>query len=273
MNQHWLVLERIRMAPRAPYRGDIEERNFVESFFRRECPEVINYYVASMDEGRRAHQPRFSSAQGGPGMIPLARPGWAAALKRTLDVVGAAFGLLLLSPVLLVIAALVKLQDGGPVFYRRHVVGPGGSFDAFKFRSMRTDAEATLNANPILRESFEQNFKLKDDPRITRIGSRLRRHSLDELPQLFNVLLGQMSLVGPRMITAPELKKYGEYQQLLLSVKPGLTGYWQVQGRQNVGYKQRVEMDVYYIQHWSLKLDLRILSQTPWKVLKGEGAL
>ena len=206
-------------------------------------------------------------------MIPLARPGWAAALKRTLDVVGAAFGLLLLSPVLLVIAALVKLQDGGPVFYRRHVVGPGGSFDAFKFRSMRTDAEATLNANPTLRESFEQNFKLKDDPRITRIGSRLRRHSLDELPQLFNVLLGQMSLVGPRMITAAELKKYGKYQPLLLSVKPGLTGYWQVQGRQNVGYKQRVEMDVYYIQHWSLKLDLRILSQTPWKVLKGEGAL
>ena len=92
MNQHWLVLERIRMAPRAPYRGDIEERNFVESFLRRECPEVINYYVASMDEGRRAHQPRFASAQGGPGMIPLARPGWAAALKRTPRSATADFG-------------------------------------------------------------------------------------------------------------------------------------------------------------------------------------
>ena len=212
------------------------------------------------------------AAQGGSELIPPARPAWAVALKRTLDLVCAALGLMFSSPVLLVISALVKVHDGGPIFYRRHVVGPSGPFDAFKFRSMCSGADAILHANPALRESFEQNFKLKNDLRITPIGSRLRRHSLDELPQLFNVLLGQMSLVGPRMITAAELKKYGKYQPLLLSVKPGLTGYWQVQGRQNIGYQQRVEMDVYYVRHWTLKMDLRILFQTPWKVLKGEGA-
>jgi lipopolysaccharide/colanic/teichoic acid biosynthesis glycosyltransferase len=212
------------------------------------------------------------AAQDGSELIAPIRSAWAVALKRTLDVVGSGLGLVFLSPVLLLISVLVKLHDGGPIFYRRHVVGPDGPFVAFKFRSMRPDADAILHANPALRESFEQNFKLKADPRITRIGSSLRRHSLDELPQLLNVLRGQMSLVGPRMITTPELKKYGRYQSLLLSVKPGLTGYWQVQGRQNVGYQQRVEMDVYYIRHWTLKMDLRILLQTPWRVLKGEGA-
>jgi lipopolysaccharide/colanic/teichoic acid biosynthesis glycosyltransferase len=206
-------------------------------------------------------------------LIPPCRPSWAVALKRSLDVVGAALGLLVLSPALLMIAALVKIQDGGPVLYRRRVVGLEGPFEAFKFRSMHPAADALLHADTELRKAFEQNFKLRDDPRITRIGAVLRKHSLDELPQLVNVLSGQMSLVGPRMITAEELEKYGEYRQFVLSVRPGLTGYWQVNGRQEVGYSKRVEMDVYYIQHWSLKLDLRILLRTPWKVLKGEGAL
>jgi lipopolysaccharide/colanic/teichoic acid biosynthesis glycosyltransferase len=206
-------------------------------------------------------------------LIPPHRASWASALKRLLDVVGACLGLLLLSPALLMIAALVKIQDGGPVLYRRRVVGLEGPFEAFKFRSMHPAADALLHADTALRKAFEENFKLKDDPRITRIGAILRKHSLDELPQLVNVLSGQMSLVGPRMITAEELEKYGEYRQFVLSVKPGLTGYWQVNGRQEVGYLKRVEMDVYYIQHWSLKLDVRILLQTPWKVLKGEGAV
>jgi len=204
---------------------------------------------------------------------PSARPTWAVVLKRIVDVMGASLGLLLSSPILVIIAALVKLQDSGPVFHRRRVIGPNGSFDAFKFRSMCPQADAILQQDSALRRNFEANFKLQRDPRITPLGARLRKHSLDELPQLFNVLRGQMSLVGPRMITAPELAKYGDHQQLLLSVKPGLTGYWQVRGRQNLGYEQRVEMDVYYIQHWSLGLDFRILLQTPLQVLKGEGAI
>jgi len=211
-------------------------------------------------------------AQPAPELIPPSRPLWVATLKRAMDVVGAVFGLLLLSPVLLIIAALVKIQDGGPILYRRQVVGMHGPFRAFKFRSMHPAADAMLHADTALRKVFEKNFKLKDDPRVTRIGAILRKHSLDELPQLVNVILGQMSLVGPRMITADELAKYGKYQKVVLSARPGLTGYWQVNGRQEVGYSHRVEMDVYYIRHWSLKLDFRILLQTPWKVLKGEGA-
>jgi len=207
-----------------------------------------------------------------PNVILAGRPFWAVFLKRCLDVVGASLGLLSLFPLSLVIAALVKLQDGGPVFYRRRVVGPEGSFDALKFRTMHPAADAMLHRDAALRKRFEQNFKLKEDPRVTRIGTFLRKYSLDEIPQLVNVFLGQMSLVGPRMITAEEMERYGEYQRMVLSVKPGLTGYWQVNGRQQVGYSQRVEMDVLYIQQWSLGLDFRILLQTPWKVLRGEGA-
>src|SRR6185437_5499423 len=150
------------------------------------------------------------------------------ALKRLQDVAISAFFLLILSPVLAFIALIIKLQDGGPVIYRRRVVGPGGAFDAFKFRSMRVDADEILAQNPALRAEFERNFKLISDPRVTKVGGWRRKLSLDELPQLLNVLRGEMSIVGPRMITAPELEKYGEFQALLLSVKPGLTGYWQV---------------------------------------------
>jgi lipopolysaccharide/colanic/teichoic acid biosynthesis glycosyltransferase len=193
-------------------------------------------------------------------------------LKRLIDLLCACVLLLLLFPVLLVIAVLVKLLDGGPILFRRRVLGCNGSFDAFKFRTMRPDADEFWLKNPTMRQEFEKNFKLKNDPRVTHLGLALRKRSLDELPQLFNVIAGQMSLVGPRMITAPELDKYGSHQQLLLSVKPGITGYWQVYGRQNVNYEQRVQMDIYYIQHWSLLFDLRILMQTPGRVLKGEGA-
>ena len=189
-----------------------------------------------------------------------------------IDIFGAAAGLIFLSPLLLVIAALVKLHDGGPALYRRRVVGPRGAFDAFKLRSMRVDADAVLEQSADLRRSFERSYKLKEDPRVTPLGRWMRRFSLDELPQLFNVLVGQMSLVGPRMITAPELEKYGEYQDLLLTVKPGLTGYWQVHGRQEVSYEERVCMDVEYISSWKLAKDLHILWLTPLRVLRGRGA-
>lgn len=197
---------------------------------------------------------------------------YALVIKRALDVIGAAVILILLSPFLTLLTFLVALVDGLPVIYRRRVVGTNGEFDAFKFRTMRVNADAILMGDPVLRAEFERNFKLKNDPRVTRLGAFLRKFSLDELPQLFNVLLGQMSLVGPRMITASELEKYGPHKSLILTVKPGLTGYWQVSGRQNVSYEERVEMDVYYVHHWHLLLDLKILLLTPLKVVKREGA-
>ncbi len=193
-------------------------------------------------------------------------------LKRCVDLLGAAVLILLLSPVFVVVGLLVMLEDRLPIIYRRRVIGTTGQFDAFKFRSMRRDADSILASNPALKAEFERNFKLKNDPRVTRVGAFLRKASLDELPQLFNVLRGEMSLVGPRMITAPELEKYGPHRHLLLTVKPGLTGYWQVRGRQSVSYEERVSMDIYYIQNWNLGMDLKILAWTPWKVLKREGA-
>ncbi len=193
-------------------------------------------------------------------------------IKRAVDLVGTASLLCLLSPVLPVLAMMIWIGDGLPIFYFRRVIGPGGSFDAYKFRTMCREADAILHADPELREAFAAKFKLKSDPRVTRLGGWLRKYSLDEVPQLFNVLKGQMSLVGPRMITAEELGKYGEYQELLLRVKPGLTGYWQVRGRQDVSYEERVKMDVYYMTHWSLGMDLMILIRTPWRVIKGKGA-
>ena len=194
------------------------------------------------------------------------------AVKDALDFLGALVMLLVLSPLFLLIAICVKLDDGGPVFYRRRAVGRKGEFGAFKFRTMRPDADAILAADQALRTLFETDYKLQNDPRITRVGVFLRKYSLDELPQLLNVLMGQMSLVGPRMITPAELRKYGEFQELLLQAKPGLTGYWQVNGRQRVSYGERVKMDVYYLKHWSLGLDFEILLKTPAKVVRAEGA-
>jgi lipopolysaccharide/colanic/teichoic acid biosynthesis glycosyltransferase len=193
-------------------------------------------------------------------------------LKRALDVVASAAVLIMLSPLIGILGVLVKFQDGGPVFYRRRVVGPKGEFDAFKLRSMRVDADEILERNSSLREEFEVNFKLKDDPRITPVGAILRKASLDELPQLWNVLRGEMSLVGPRMITPAELEKYGAAGWIFRCVKPGLTGYWQIQGRQEVSYDRRVEMDLFYVNHWSMALDLKILMKTPIRVVRGSGA-
>jgi lipopolysaccharide/colanic/teichoic acid biosynthesis glycosyltransferase len=204
--------------------------------------------------------------------IVPAHPHSAIVVKRLLDIVGAALAIVVLAPVFIVIAVMVKLGDRGPIIHRRRVIGMVGDFDAFKFRSMRPDADEILARNPELRREFEKNFKLQNDPRITRVGALLRKYSLDELPQLFNVLFGQMSLVGPRMITAPELVKYGSREDLLRTVKPGVTGFWQVNGRQQVAFNERVEMDINYIENWSLLLDLKILIRTPWKVLKGQGA-
>ena len=192
-------------------------------------------------------------------------------LKRTMDIIGSALLLLFSAPLVAVFAARIKLHDGGPVFFRRRVVGPGGEFDAFKLRTMRVDADEILQRNPELRRQFEVNFKLKDDPRITPAGAALRRSGLDELPQLWNVLKGEMSLVGPRMITPAELRKYGEAGWIFAAMKPGLTGSWQVDGDPNAGYDLRVSMDLSYVENWSLGGDVKLLMRTPWRVLRGSG--
>lgn len=193
-------------------------------------------------------------------------------LKRCLDVAVSAALLGLLLPVFAVVSFLVLCDDGVPIIYRRRVLGLTGNFDAFKFRTMVRNADSILKSIPSLKAEFQRNFKLKNDPRVTRIGAVLRKYSLDELPQLFNVLRGQMSLVGPRMITEAELEKYGAQKHLVQSVKPGMTGYWQVRGRQTVSYEERVAMDAHYVTRWSLRMDLKILAETPGKVFKKEGA-
>jgi lipopolysaccharide/colanic/teichoic acid biosynthesis glycosyltransferase len=194
--------------------------------------------------------------------------------KSVLDVSVAAAGLLLLSPLFLAIAVLIKLDSPGPVIHRRRVLGVfGRTFDALKFRTMYQGGDALLAARPDLRSAINGEEKLRADPRVTRLGRWLRRSSLDELPQLWNVLRGQMSLVGPRMITPPEAARYGRHRMTLLSVKPGMTGLWQVSGRSDMNYEERVRLDMYYVRNYTVWLDLQILFiQTLPAVLLGRGA-
>ena len=181
--------------------------------------------------------------------------------------------LVVASPVMLLLTLLVTLTSRGPVFHRRRVLGRGGrQFDAFKFRTMCVDADARLASDPALRAAFEVNHKLERDPRITWLGAWLRRSSLDELPQLLNIVRGEMSLVGPRMISPAELSKYHVHSAKLLTVKPGVTGLWQVSGRQRTSYERRVQLDMEYIDRQSLALDLSILARTVPAVLRAEGA-
>ena len=195
------------------------------------------------------------------------------ALKTILDYVGAAVLVLLLSPFFLAIGIAIKLSSPGPVFHRRRVLGVGGKeFDALKFRTMVVNADEVLEQNPELKAEFQQNFKLRNDPRVTPIGAFLRKYSIDEFPQFLNVLCGRMSLVGPRMIVKEELAKYGKWGMNLLTVKPGITGLWQVSGRSDVDYEGRVRLDMHYIRNYTIWLDLQILLQTVPVALRGRGA-
>jgi len=194
-------------------------------------------------------------------------------LKRSMDILVSLAVLTLFSPFLLVLAWLIKHDSPGPVFHRRRVIGQGGKvFNAYKLRTMAVNGEEILKSRPELLIELNRFGKLKDDPRITRLGRFLRKTSLDELPQLFNVLRGQMSLVGPRMITYQEMIKFGRWQSNLLTVKPGLTGLWQVSGRSNLTYEDRVRLDMQYIRNYNIGSDLQILFQTLPVVLKGTGA-
>lgn len=194
-------------------------------------------------------------------------------IKGVTDISLSLLALAVLSPFMLILALIIKLDSPGPVIHRRRVLGTSGKpFDAFKFRTMVTNGDEVLVRHPELARQLERDMKLKDDPRVTRVGKLLRKLSLDELPQLFNVLLGQMSLVGPRMITPEEADRYGRWQLNLLTVKPGITGLWQVSGRSDISYSERVNIDMSYIRNYSLWLDLVLLARTIPAVFKKTGA-
>lgn len=196
--------------------------------------------------------------------------------KRVLDIVVASLALFLSMPLLLVIAVFVAM-DGGPVLYRHRRIGTAGiPFGCLKFRTMILDAEQCLDEylsyHPDARAEWAREQKLAFDPRVTAVGRFLRQSSLDELPQLINVLKGEMSLVGPRPVTQSEMAHYGPIAPLYKSVRPGITGVWQVSGRNDVGYETRVRLDESYVKNWSFGLDLLILLRTPAAVLSRRGA-
>lgn len=196
-------------------------------------------------------------------------------VKRVFDIGMSFCGIVVLSPVFVLLMLIVYFSDPGPVFFRHERVGKGGKkIRIWKFRSMYINSdEIFASFTKEQKEEFYTGFKLENDPRITRIGNFLRRSSLDELPQLWNIFCGDLSFVGPRPIVEEELEKYGADAEMLLSVKPGLTGYWQANGRNLVNYDNgRKEMELYYIENQSAGLDLKIMFQTVGAVLGGKGA-
>jgi exopolysaccharide production protein ExoY len=207
-------------------------------------------------------------------------------VKRGFDIVVSLVALVLLAPLFLAIALAIKLADPGPVFYRhRRITFGGQQLEILKFRTMharhstgkkfggRTDADVFAELGcPELNHEFGEHQKLRDDPRVSRIGAWLRRTSLDELPQFWNVLKGDLSTVGPRPIVQTELNWYGDASALLLLAKPGLTGLWQVSGRSELSYEDRVDLDLQYVNNWSVLLDLKIVVRTLPAVLSGRGA-
>lgn len=198
-------------------------------------------------------------------------------LKRAFDFCGSFFGTIAIAPFLLAIGTAIYLSSPGPVIFSHKRIGETGKeFPCYKFRSMVANAqevlEQHLKENPQLRKEWEKDFKLKNDPRITKIGKFLRKTSLDELPQLLNVIKGEMSLVGPRPIINKEIERYGEYIHDYYLVKPGMTGYWQVSGRSDVDYAERVQMDAWYVRNWSLWQDIVLLCKTVGVVLGRKGA-
>jgi Undecaprenyl-phosphate galactose phosphotransferase WbaP len=202
---------------------------------------------------------------------------WAQRLKRALDLFGAVVGGFFICPLLLTIAVLIKLDSPGRVLFGHRRLGAKDEhFLCWKFRTMHVDAERMLNEclqrHPNLQAEWEQNHKLRDDPRVTRIGRFLRKTSLDELPQLWNVLRGEMSLAGPRPIVDAEVSKYDKDYELYRRIRPGMSGFWQVSGRSEVDYKERVALDSYYVRNWSVWLDVIILVRTVKIVLFDRGA-
>lgn len=196
-------------------------------------------------------------------------------VKRVFDLVISTIGLIILSPIFLILAIIVKLDSKGPVFFAHTRYGKNGKkFKMYKFRTMYENAQDMINDfTPEQMKEWKENFKLQDDPRITKVGKFLRKTSLDELPQIVNIMKGDLSIIGPRPVIEEELEKYGENKEKFLSVTPGLTGYWQANGRSSTTYEQRMEMELYYIDHISPKLDFKIFFKTIESVIKKEGAI
>jgi lipopolysaccharide/colanic/teichoic acid biosynthesis glycosyltransferase len=204
-------------------------------------------------------------------------PNSALRLKRILDCLGAGAGLVFLTPVLLLIAVGIRIDTPGSILFRQVRIGKGGrSFQMLKFRSMYAGVPEMiaeeLGQDPQERLSYQQHQKLQNDPRRTRCGRFLRKTSLDELPQLWNVLSGEMSLVGPRPFLPEQREFYGPSYSLYIQFRPGITGLWQVSGRNQLSFQERVELDAVYFENWSLWLDLKILLRTIWIVLSRRGA-
>lgn len=197
-------------------------------------------------------------------------------LKRLFDIILTSIALIVLSPIFIIIAILIKIDSKGSVLYRHKRIGKNGKYIyLYKFRSMYSDSKERLEKlleNPKIRKEWEENFKLDNDPRITKIGKFLRKTSLDELPQLLNILMGDMSLVGPRPIIDGEIEKYGKDTSKFLSVTPGLTGWWACNGRSCTSYDERKKLELYYVDHRSIRLDFKIILKTFISVLKRNGA-
>ena len=194
-----------------------------------------------------------------------------------MDVILAAAGLILTSWLVVLVWIIVKLSSSGPAIFAQERLGLDGKrVRIYKFRTMVVDSDRQLVAllkNKEFNEDYHDNYKIENDPRITPLGKYLRKLSLDELPQLVNILIGDLSFVGPRPIVPTEIARYGTHGKMILRVKPGLTGLWQVSGRNDVSYEDRIQMDLYYIHNWSLALDLKIIFQTVPVVLLGKGAM
>lgn len=196
-------------------------------------------------------------------------------IKRVIDMILASIALILLSPVFAIIAIAIKIDSKGPVFFAHKRIGKNGKIiKLYKFRSMVINAEELIKSfTPEQMKEYKENYKLTNDPRITKVGKFLRKTSLDELPQLINIINGDLSIIGPRPVVAEELEKYGVNKDKFLSVTPGLTGYWAANGRSNTTYEQRMKMELYYIDNLSLKMDIKVFFKTILSVVKKEGAI
>lgn len=195
--------------------------------------------------------------------------------KRLFDLVLSLIGLIVLLPIFIIIFIVIKLDSKGAVFYGHNRIGKDGQIiKVYKFRTMVINSQEVFdNFTEEQKAEYYKSFKLENDPRITRVGNFLRKTSLDELPQLVNIIKGDMSIVGPRPIVQREVDLYGEYADKLVSVTPGLTGYWQANGRSDTTYEERVQMDMYYIDNRSFSMDLKIILKTIISVVKKEGAM
>lgn len=196
-------------------------------------------------------------------------------IKRTIDIILSLIALIALSPIFLIIAICIKIESKGPVFFVHKRIGKNGEkIGLYKFRSMVSNAEELIKQfTPEQMKEYKENFKLENDPRITKVGKFLRKTSLDELPQLLNILKGDLSIIGPRPVIKEELEKYEENKEKFLSVTPGLTGYWAANGRSCTTYEQRMIMELYYIDNMSWKMDVKVFFKTILSVVKREGAI